>query len=172
MLREERKRKNIPLWKLAASLPFPVSNLQRIEAGVTEPRIGLAMKTLVALNVDAGSFMQSLAELQSWQKYDAQAGIARGKIVTIAQNMLSEGDSVHPDSNALFGLFFRRVRVACNLTQTIIAERANYTVRSLIYLEGGKQEPLVMRALELVGVMGVEISPFFESLASITIPRD
>lgn len=80
--------------------------------------------------------------------------------------MTEEGLLTH-DPKAMFGLFFRRVRVACNITQAVIAERANYTVRSIIALEGGKQEPMIMRALQLAWVTGIGVKDFFGSYATL-----
>lgn len=167
MLRKERDNRGIPLWKFAASVPFPASNMQRIEVGITEPRIGVAMKMLAALYVNAGAFMQTLAEAQDWQKHEISGDGAVEKIEIVAQNMLTEEGLLTHNPKAMFGLFFRRVRVACNITQAVIAERANYTVRSIIALEGCKQEPMVMRALQLACATGISVKDFFGSYAKL-----
>lgn len=172
MLRKEREEKGIPLWKFAASVPFPASNLQRIETGITEPRIGTAMKMLVTLDMDAGNFMQTLAEAQGWEKYPVPDGFAPEILDSIAEKVRSEQDAVAIAAKTIFGAYFRLVRLACGLKQAQIAARASYTTRSLIAVENGKQEPMVMRALELVWVMGVGVRQFFESFAEIMIPRD
>lgn len=166
-LREERKRRNIPLWKFAATVPYPVSNVQRIETGVTEPRIGIAMKMLAALDVDVGAFMQTLAEAQDWQQYDSPNGYAGDKLASIVENMMTEDGILTHDPKLIYVLFFRRVRVSCKLTQAVIADRANYTVRSLIYLEGGKQEPMIMGALKLAWATGIGVKDFFGSYATL-----
>lgn len=84
MLRKERDNRGIALWKFAASVPFPASNIQRIEVGITEPRIGIAMKMLAALDVDGGAFMQTLAEAQDWPKHEISGDGAVEKIAIVA----------------------------------------------------------------------------------------
>lgn len=172
MLRKEREEKGIPLWKFAASIPFPVANIHKIEAGRTEPRIGIAMKMLATLDADVGSFMQTLAEAQDWQRYPVPDGFSGEMLAVAAEKISSEQDTVAIASKTIFGAYFRLVRLACGLKQAQIAARANYTTRSLIAVENGKQEPMVMRALQLAWATGVGVSEFFGSFTPITIPRD
>lgn len=172
MLRKEREKRGIPLWKLAASVPFPASNLQRIETGITDPRIGIAMKMLTALDVDTGNFMQTLAEAQEWERCPIPDGFTAEMLAVAAEKISSEQDTVAIASKTIFGAYFRLVRLACGLKQAQIAARANYTTRSLIAVENGKQEPMVMRALQLAWATGVGVSEFFGSFTPITIPRD
>lgn len=68
---------------------------------------------------------------------------------------------------AIFGRFYRRVRVAAGLSQAVIADRASYSTRSLIAVESGLQEPMVMRALQLVWVMGADVKMFMNALQGL-----
>ena len=165
ILRKEREKKGIPLWKLAASVPFPASNLQRIETGITEPRICTAMKILATLGGDAGSFMQTLAESQSWDIYQAPERFSAEILAVILEELCAEGSVLDVCPKGLFGIYFRRVRVILELSQSAIATRSDYTTRSLIAVESGNQEPKIMRALQLVWVTGVPVSSFFKLLA-------
>lgn len=172
LLREERNKKDIPLWQLAAKIPFPASNMQRIETGITEPRLILAMKILGVLEVDAGNFMLILAEWQGWQKYEIPDGFIDKKFDLSWQNLATEDYPYHINRKALFGFYFRKLRKFLGLSQNTIAERAAYTNRSVILVEQGQQEPLVMRALQLIWVTGFDVKVFFENYAAILNPMD
>ena len=121
MLREERLLKNIQLWRFAASVPFPVSNIKRIEDGLTEPRIGIAMRMLAALDVDAGSFMKNLALSQNWTNYAIPDGASGSLDMFSAKDLAVQGDTLRCFSKVLFGELFRRLRLACGITQAVVA---------------------------------------------------
>lgn len=165
MLRQERLKRGLKLWKFAAMVPFPLSNIQRIEAGDTEPRIDVAMRMLAALNVKAGHFMRALAAQQDWTAHERPDESILKMMPELAADLLQEKRLEIQSSKTLFGLYLRKVRLACELTQAALAERANYTVRSLIAVENGRQEPMVIRALRLVSAMGMDAAVFFDCLS-------
>lgn len=160
LIRLERERKNIPLWKLAATIPFPQSNVNRIELGQTEPRIGLAMRILFALEVQAGDFMLNLAIQMKLLPDKAVEGDRPELPFLGLENENLCRDTVTPAS--IFGLMLKQARIANNKTQSQVAETAGYTTRSLILVEQGKQEPGLVSAMKLVVATGVELDNFFD----------
>lgn len=167
MLREERLKRQFPLWKFAARVPYPVSNITKIEKGLTEPRIGIALKMLVALGVDAGKFMQALAESQDWGEYETPEGIVGLQMGVTDGKCQSEEPPLEGGIKESYGAFLRQARLCARLTQVEVAARAGYTTRSLIAVENDKQEPMVMRGLQLVWVTGTRPRSFFGYLASL-----
>ena len=61
LLREHRKAKGLSLWKFSVAIPYRQANIQRIERGLVEPRVRLAMRLLTVLEVDVGAFMDEMA---------------------------------------------------------------------------------------------------------------
>lgn len=167
LIRLERLKRGMKLWKFAAAVPFPLSNIQRIESGNTEPRIGVAMNMLAALNVKAGPFMEALAKAQNWPFYGLDDSSLTSKLPELAEELLWERRNTIQSPKTEFGLFFKKVRLASGLTQTILAERADYTSRSLIAVENGRQEPKVMRALRLVSALGMDTAIFFDNFSRL-----
>ena len=47
-------------WHVAATAGYHVTNLSKIEKGLYQPGIGLALRLLQALGVDVGEFFQGL----------------------------------------------------------------------------------------------------------------
>lgn len=169
-IREERERKNIRLWKFAASVPFPQSNIQRIETGRVEPRVGLAVRMVHALGLNAGEFMKALIETQGWGASPNPAGVAHpsqtDNKLLIAENSLA----ILGSPAEIFGWLIKAARLSQDLTQTKVAEYAGYTTRSLIAVEGGRQEPALTTALRFVWVTGVPVRSFFRQFESILYP--
>lgn len=160
LIRLERERKNIPLWKLAATIPFPQSNVNRIELGQTEPRIGLAMRILYALGVQAGDFMQNLA-IQIKLLPDKAMDGRRPEIpfFELENEILCR---VAATPAAIFGALLKQARIANKKTQLQVAETAGYTTRSLILVEQGKQEPGLVSAMKLVVATDASVNNFFD----------
>lgn len=135
------------MWNLAIRIPYRQANIQRIERGLHEPRVGLAIQMLNALGVDAGCVLNELAvreglihghvkqiEWIDWKKL--QLDVFQMEIV---------GNARSP-----FGLFLRASRVASGRTQKAVAENAGYALRNLANVEKGIQDPGVFLALRLV----------------------
>ncbi len=156
-LREERRRRGILLWKFAASIPFPQSNIQRMERGNAEPRVGLAVRMVNALGVNVGEFMAAFMLEQGWGASPVEQ--ARAHSPDSPQLALSASGS----PAAIFGFLLKQARLANNLNQMKIAEASGYTVRSLISVEKGRQEPIITNALRLVWATGYEPVDFFNA---------
>ena len=61
----------------------------------------------------------------------------------------------------IFGFLLKQARLANNLNQMKIADASGYTVRSLISVEKGRQEPRLTTALRLVWATGYDAVNFF-----------
>lgn len=66
-----------------------------------------------------------------------------------------------------FGILLRECRLAQGKSQKIVAENAGYTLRNLINVEKGMQEPGVMFALKLAIASGYTPRTFFHTLQTI-----
>jgi len=165
-LREERKRRGIPLWKFAASIPFPQSNIQRMERGNAEPRVGLAVRMVNGLGANAGEFMTAFILEQGWGASPFELPPEYSPD-TLKMALLAENTSGSPA--VIFGSLLKQARLANNLNQTKIAETSGYTVRSLISVEMGRQEPMLTNALRLVWATGCAPVNFFNAFSSLLL---
>ena len=159
LLREYRQKHGISLWNLAIRVPYRQGNLQRIERGITEPRVGLAMRLLMAIGVDTGNFMLNLA-INAGLRIDAGETRTRRTEGDGIENLLPE----HRQNAAYFGYLLRKTRLIYGQSQKNLAEEAGYTVRNLINVENGRQEPGIMTALKLVCATGCDVAWFFNEL--------
>ena len=160
MLREARKRCGMPIWRVAATAPHHQGNLQRIERGITEPRVGLALRLLMAIGVDTGSFMENLAIKAGWRQHPGESHPPRADANAVVVRIADSKEDVIP-----FGPLLRRTRLVYGQSQKHLAEQAGYTVRNLINVENGRQEPGIMTALKLVCTTGCDVASFFNELA-------
>lgn len=162
-LREERRRRGILLWKFAASIPFPQSNIQRMERGNAEPRVGLAVRMVNALGVNVGEFMAAFMLEQGWGASPVEQARAHSpgspQLALSAENM----STISGSPAAVFGFLLKQTRLANNLNQMKLAETSGYTVRSLISVEKGRQEPIITNALRLVWATGCDPVDFFNA---------
>lgn len=167
LIREEREKRQIPLWRFASSVPFPQSNIQRIESGKTEPRIGLAVRMVHALGADVGEFMTRLMEVQDFGASPNQ--VDEGNDPQRDMSVLSSENSlvISGAPAEVFGLLIKEARMARGLTQAKLAEYADCTTRSLIEIEGGRQEPSLTTALRLVWAIGYDAAVFFKAYSKI-----
>lgn len=151
-LRTERIKKGIPLWRYAASIPYPQNNVQRIERGLTEPRIDLSVRLISALGTDMGPFMAALAFELGW---------------SIPKETFESAKHIQWDMiqcDHYFGSLLRSVRTTYGISQNTLASYARYTARNLISVENGNQSPRVMTALRLVCSLECDVSGFFRKL--------
>lgn len=158
IFREQRKKQGISLWSLAIRIPYRPANIQRIERGLHEPRIGLAIRMLSALDVDAGHVFNELARRE---------GLLLGNA---RQRPLMDWESVKwelfrkkklDQARSPFGFFLRETRMLMGRTQKAVAEDAGYTLRNLANVEKGIQDPGVFLALRLALAAYGDPKPFF-----------
>lgn len=165
VFREQRVIQGISLWNLALAIPYRQGNIQRIERGLHEPRLGLAMRMLSAIGVDAGLVLEELARAEGLLPGKEEPAGETGPKPFHARMSDSEksGDTeVHP-----FGGLLRECRLEHGKSQKLVAESAGYTLRNLINVEKGTQEPGVMLALRLVIASGGDPKIFFGSLQRV-----
>ena len=155
--RHERKAKNISQWHIVHEMGNYLANIQRIEAGIQQPGVHLALRLISAIGVQPGDFMQKLAcELLH---YLPQNLSPIGHVqISYEMPLLKEGQK------SLFGLFLVQARLAGVVSQTAMAKAANYNLRNINGVENGRQEPGIMTALALVMTTGVDVREFFNIL--------
>ncbi|MBQ7607650.1 MAG: helix-turn-helix transcriptional regulator [Desulfovibrionaceae bacterium] len=62
-------------------------------------------------------------------------------------------------------MLLRETRVAHAVSQKTLSAIAGYSIRNLISVENGKQNPLVSTALNLASATGCDLEWFFDELA-------
>lgn len=142
------------LWGLCLRIPYHLRNIQRVEAGLHEPGTRLALRMVRALEASPEAFFSDLAaELRLVP--DGGAGVA------------PDFSGLRMGDGCAFGFLLRHVRNAAGLAQRLVAERAGCGLRSLGNVEGGRQDPGVVRALRLVCAAGCEPGRFFAELCAM-----
>lgn len=147
IFREQRKIQGISLWNLAIRIPYRQANIQRIERGLHEPRISLAIQMLSALGVDAGCVLNELA-MREGLLHDHVKQVQRIDWERLQWDVF-QTETVN-NARSPFGLFLRASRLASGRTQKAVAESAGYALRNLANVEKGIQDPGVFLALKLV----------------------
>ncbi len=155
LLREHRKAKGLSLWKFSVAIPYRQANIQRIERGLVEPRVRLAMRLLTVLGVDVGAFMEEMAVKED-----------------LLPTKSTQSDDLVPVLNTApekglepLGKLLRETRKAYQKSQNAICKAAGYTTRNLIIVENGKQNPKISTVLKLVCAIGCDVAQFFNELA-------
>lgn len=157
LFREWRLAADISLWGLALKMSYHIRNLQRIEKGVQQPGVNLALRLLDAIGAEPGMFMQKLAQgcLSCLPK---SLSLMSPVMISYEMPQMREGQK------SLFGLFLVQARVAGAVSQTAMAKAADYNLRNINGVESGRQDPGIMTALALVMATGVNVEEFFSTL--------
>ncbi len=159
LLREYRKRKGLSLWNYSIAIPYRQGNIQRIERGVVEPRVRLALHLLDVLEVDVGAFMVEMAVREGLTVINPTSP---QNLTQISLNLDLTDKAIDP-----FGKLFRETRMVYKKSQSAICTAAGYTTRNLIIVENGKQNPKISTALRLVCAIGCDVGQFFNELARL-----
>lgn len=159
LYREYRTARHISLWQVVHRLGYYLANIQRIEAGIQQPGVLLALRLLNAIEADAGRFMQELA-MANVASLPQCVAPQHGVEVAYRMPKLQEGQK------SFFGPLLLQAREAAGVSQTGIARAAGYNLRNMRAVESGRQDPGIMTALALVGTTGVDIRKFFMVLSS------
>lgn len=156
--RTMREQQGVSLWRLSVGLPYPQGNIQRIERGLHEPRIELALRLITALGLNAGGVLDDLARQEGW--IGEESGV---QPYSVAHAKRGSPDEALADA-CLLGPLLRERRLLYGKSQKCVAEYADYSVRNLINVEKGTQEPGVIIALKLVIATGDSPRTFFDLL--------
>ncbi|MBQ7608167.1 MAG: helix-turn-helix transcriptional regulator [Desulfovibrionaceae bacterium] len=144
LLKEHRKAKGLSLWKFSVAILYRQANIQRIERGLVEPRVRLAMRLLTVLGVDVGAFMEEMAVKKDLLPTKSTQ---RDALVPVLNTAREKG--LEPP-----GKLLRETRKAYQKSQNAICKAARYTTRNLIIVENGKQNPKISTVLKLVCAIG------------------
>lgn len=153
---------NVSQWTLAVRLPYHIRNLQRIEGGVRQPGVMLALRMVVGVRAVPGDFFQRLLEA------DTTRSLCPAEQPYKPVPVMYHHPEVEEDTKCLFGPLLAQARVAGGVSQTAMAKTAKYNLRNVNAVEKGRQEPGVMSALALVAATGVGIRDFFNSLCEFS----
>ena len=146
---------------------FNVTNLRKIEKGKVQPGVMLAVRLVAATGANVGEFFQKLAETEGMLLAPDKS--SRSDTPSL-QNQVDKGiqhDFGLASVKCVFGPLFKETRVRYQVTQKLVAEKAQYNLRNILAVESGKQEPGVMTALAMVCAVGADIKAFFTQLREI-----
>ena len=143
-------------------------NIQRIEGGLRQPGVLLALRMVAAVAADPGEFFETLFEESVGEAPDGVSSPSQRVSVTYQPLGAVEG------LKSIFGPLLAQARLAVGMSQTAMAKSAGYNLRNVNAVEKGQQEPGVMSALALVAATGVDIREFFDQLhhASAALPKE
>ena len=161
MFRQEREQKEISQWTVSVRLQHHTRNIQRIEGGLRQPGVLLALRMVAAVGTDPGEFFEALSPKIARERYDGLLSPTKRVRVTYQPPEATEG------LKSLFGPLLVQARQAVGMSQTAMAKYAGYNLRNINAVEKGKQEPGVMSALALVTATGVDIREFFVQLHQV-----
>lgn len=147
------------MWQVVHRLGYYLANIQRVEAGIQQPGVLLALRLLDAVEVNAGKFMHELAS-ENLSLLPQSLSSHRIVDVTYVIPLLQEGQK------SFFGPLLLQAREAAGVSQTAMAKAAGYNLRNIAAVEGGRQDPGIMTALALTMTTGVDIEEFFAVLSS------
>lgn len=156
--RREREQRKISQWTVSVRLQYHTRNIQRIEGGLRQPGVLLALRMVAAVDADPGKFFETLCQKIASERYDGLLSPTKRVRVTYQPPEATEG------LKSLFGPLLAQARQAVGMSQTAMAKYAGYNLRNINAVEKGKQEPGVMSALALVTATGVDIREFFDQL--------
>ena len=165
-----KQHSEMPQWLLAAKCEIVPANLRKIEKGVTQPGVMLAIRIVRTLGEDVGEVFAEIASKEGLL-------IAVGKECKGLEQPVKDLDIdsivrehvTNNDCKCLFGPLFRAVRMKMNVSQQNVAHYADYHQRNILEVEKGKREPGVMTALALVCATGCDVSWFFNSLLKYSL---
>ena len=168
MFRREREQKKISQWTVSVRLQHHTRNIQRIEGGLRQPGVLLALRMVVAVDAEPGDFFETLFEESVGEACDEVLSPPQRVSVTYQPLGAVEG------LKSIFGPLLAQARLAVGMSQTAMAKGAGYNLRNVNAVEKGQQEPGVMSALALVAATGVDIRGFFDQLhqTSAALPKE
>jgi len=162
---EVRKLHNISQSGLSILAKFNVTNLRKIEKGVMQPGVSIAVRLVAATGADVGNFFQGFAEDNGLIPSSGVpgSGNAAESVSALIKGLQLPTEKRH-EIKSIFGLLFKKVRLYYGVTQKVVAGSAQYNLRNLLNVENGQQEPGIMTALAMVCATGVDVKAFFGKL--------
>ncbi len=145
-------------WHISATARYHVTNLSKLEKGMHQPGVMLALRLAIVTGGNVGEFFQQL-----WKRNVAD--MLRGR--TAPQNAMPPIDMAALRAEGVrcpFGPLLLQVRLHNGVSQRSIAELSGYNLRNMGKVEKGQQEPGIMTALEMVAAAGGEVGAFFRIL--------
>lgn len=167
-----RKEKEISQSRLSILGEFNVTNLRRVEKGLMQPGISIAVRLVLATGTDIDIFFNQLAEKEKLILPKSKKSIENNLNVAEATQIKHFIGKIKTEELASakspFGLLFSNFRRKYQVSQKIVAEFAQYDARNILNIEKGKQDPGVMHALAMTCAVAqktdIEIDVFFKAL--------
>ncbi len=167
MLRRKHEQKKVSQGTVAMRLQYHTRNIQRIEGGLRQPGVLLALRMASVVDAAPGEFFEALFEEAASAVRDG-ASSAHKRMGVMCQP-LGSVDGM----KSFFAPLLAQARLAVGMWQTAMAKSAGYNLCNGNAVEKGKQEPGVKSALALVAATGVDIREFFDHLHRLaTMPPE
>lgn len=155
--RQERVKRGFSLWHMVHDLNCYLANLQRIEKGLTEPRVHMAFRMLESIDANPGGFLAALVS-ENPGVFPEGIGCENGRVVDFQRS------AIQPDQRSCFGPLLAQARISSGISQAAMAKMAGYNVRNINAVEHGKQEPGIIKAVALVIATGSDVRIFFNQM--------
>ena len=152
LFQEARSQTALSQWEISVRAGTHLSNVNQVEAGNQEPNVILAVKMLLAVNVDIQSFFMELASLLSHC-----IDVSKKEFQEQLNSVLTPLEEAE-----IFGMLLSQCRSVTKLSQNYISSIAKYDHRSLQKVEKGTQLPGIINAVKLVMATGVDAGVFFD----------
>ncbi len=145
-------------WTVSTRLHYHLRNIQRIEGGMRQPGVALALRLVGAVGANPGDFFQNLFE-------EIAENLLCGEVLPPGRvEVAYRRPELEEEVKCLFGPLLAQARLAGGVSQTAMAKQAGYNLRNVNAVEKGRQEPGVVSALCLVAATGADIRSFFHHL--------
>ena len=153
--RNRRNSLNIGIWPFCVRISMYPANLVRIEKGVQDPRLDIALKMVCGLDIMIVDFFTEFCDVIKLSLSQKNAFI----------DNLSTCDHLgsYNSLGLLFGDLLCHARRQTGRTQKMLAETAGIHLRNLTKIENGAQIPRVMTAIRLVCATGCGVRNFFNN---------
>lgn len=154
--RSRRNSMKIGIWPLCVKISMYPANLIRIEKGIQEPRLDIALKMISGLSIQMGNFFAGLCHF-------ADVNYQPREKESETHNLYD----CHIDCSSLgllFGGLLQYSRIISCQSQKQLAEAASIHLRNLTNIENGTQIPRVMTAIRLVCGTNCDVEKFFNEL--------
>ena len=107
--RREREQRKISQWTVSVRLQYHTRNIQRIEGGLRQPGVLLALRMVAAVDADPGKFFETLCQKIASERYDGLLSPTKRVRVTYQPPEATEG------LKSLFGPLLVQARQAVGM---------------------------------------------------------
>ncbi len=151
---EMRAKSGITEAELCEKCKISTSHYFYILKGITQPSIEVAVRLVLAINIDTIAFFRDLAISENiFTPKNLNFTHNENKFDLFIEKIMAN-ESITPKN--LFGLLFKEIRTHYKVTQKQVAEKSGYAIRNIQKVENEEQNPSVMNALAMICAIAQE----------------